>query len=344
MEPHQPHFHSHGHRGHSHGAPSHEGLRAHTPATWLSTNYRLGIAAAILLVLVLSACLVTVGPGEAIVITRIGNPIRVLVTPGLRWKWPAPIDGTIRVDLRMRTTSSGLQDVGTRDGLRIIVQAYAAWQVPDDPEHVRQFLRAVRNQPDVAAAQLRSFIASSLEITTSSFDLASLVNTDPGKIQLAELEERLRTRIDEQALQVYGISIRQVGIERLTLPTETLDATIDRMKAERDTVAAQRSAEGQREAAEILSNATRDSRILIAKAQADAAAIEANARVQAAGIYKRAYDTDPQLYSMLRSFDTLDETLGANTRLILRTDAAPFRVLVDGPGTCATHKSDERTR
>ena len=29
--------------------------------------------------------------------------------------------------------------------------------------------------------------------------------------------------------------------------------------------------------------------------------------------------------------DTLDGSVGANTRLILRTDAAPFRAFVDGP-------------
>ena len=34
---------------------------------------------------------------------------------------------------------------------------------------------------------------------------------------------------------------------------------------------------------------------------------------------------------LLRSLDTLDTVVGDNTRLILRTDAAPFRVLVDGP-------------
>ena len=56
--------------------------------------------------------------------TRFGDPVRVLTEPGLAWKLPAPIEGTIPVDLRLRTTSSGLQDVGTRDGLRILVQAY----------------------------------------------------------------------------------------------------------------------------------------------------------------------------------------------------------------------------
>jgi membrane protease subunit HflC len=323
--------HHHHHHGHSHAAHGH-GREALPPAPWLARHYRYLVAGAIVLVLVLSACLVTVEPGEAVVVTRIGNPVRVLTSPGLALKWPAPIEDTIPVDLRLRTTSSGLQDVGTRDGLRIIVQAYVAWQVPGDPAHVRQFLRAVRNQPDIAAEQLRSFVGSTLEISASSFDLADLVNTDPSRIQLDRFEDRLRARIDAQALEVYGITVRQVGIERLTLPEETLQATIERMKAERDTVAAQRSAEGQREAAAISSDAARDSRIAVARAQADAADTEAKARVQAAAIYKQAYDADPALYSMLRSFDTLDATLGANTRLILRTDAAPFRVLVDGPG------------
>jgi membrane protease subunit HflC len=34
---------------------------------------------------------------------------------------------------------------------------------------------------------------------------------------------------------------------------------------------------------------------------------------------------------MLRSLDTLDSVVSANTNLILRTDAAPFQALVQGP-------------
>jgi membrane protease subunit HflC len=211
------------------------------------------------------------------------------------------------------------------------VQAYVAWQVPAEPAHVRQFLRAIHNQPDVAADQLRSFIGSVLEITVSSFDLATLINTDPTQVQLAQLESRLRERIDAEALKVYGVNVRQVGIERLTLPAETLSATVARMRAERETVAAQRQAEGERRASEILSNADRDSRVLLAQAKADAAQIDAKSRVEAADIYGKAYAENRDLYTLLRSLDTLDSVVGSNTRLILRTDAAPFRVLVDGP-------------
>jgi hypothetical protein len=69
------------------------------------------------------------------------------------------------------------------DGLRIIVQAYVAWQVLGDPGNVQRFMRAVQNQPDEAARQ--------------------------------------------QLLSTCGVRVLQVGIERLTLPSVTLTATVD---------------------------------------------------------------------------------------------------------------------
>ena len=321
------------HHHHHHGEPGH--AHDHGSGTAFRFTPRLVVAVVVVLALLLSACLVLVSPGQAIVVTRFGNPVRVITASGLAAKLPAPIDNTVAVDLRLRTTSSGLHDVGTRDGLRIIVQAYIAWQIPDDAEHIRQFLRAMRNQPEIAAEQLRSFTGSALEITASSFDLASLVNTDPGQIKLDQFENALRQRINEQALKVYGITIRQVGLERLTLASDTLSATIERMKAERETVAAERSAQGQRMADQIRSNADRDSRVVQAQAKVEAADIEAKSRIASAAIYKQAYSTDPQLYTLLRSLESLDAIVGPNTRLILRTDAAPFRVLIDGTGTSA---------
>jgi membrane protease subunit HflC len=103
------------------------------------------------------------------------------------------------------------------------------------------------------------------------------------------------------------------------------------MKAERNTVATQRAAEGQRMAAQIQSDADRDSRVLIAQAKADVAEIEAKSRIEAANIYKTAYASDPSLYVMLRSLDSLGTVIGSGTTLVLRTDAAPFRALVEGP-------------
>ena len=294
---------------------------------------RLVLATVVVAGAVLAACAVMVGAGQAVVVTQFGAPVRVLTEPGLAWKLPMPVQSTIPVDLRLRTTSTGLQDVGTRDGLRVIVQAYVAWQVPDEADPVRRFVRAVRNDPDEAARQLRSFVGSALQVTASSFDFTDLVNTKPDTVRLAAFERKLQAQVAPQLLATYGIAVRQVGIERLSLPATTLAATVARMRSERETVAAQRTAEGLRAAAEIRADAARDARVIIAQAKTEAAGIEAASREEAARIHATAYAADPQLYLMLRSLDTLGTLVGGNTRLVLRADAPPFNVLVQGPPT-----------
>lgn len=330
--PHHPHSHSHG--GHHH----HESPERGGPWPW----GRFAIAAVLALFAALAASVVQVRSGEAVVITRFGDPTRVLLSPGLAWRWPTPLEAPLPVDLRIRSTSSGLQDVGTRDGLRIIVQAYVAWQVPADRDAVQRFMRAVQNQPDEAARQIRAFVGSALETTASGFDLASLVNTDAGQVRIDAFEWRLREQIEKALLDTYGVRVLQVGVERLTLPSVTLGATVERMRAERETIATERAAEGKREAAQIRSQAERDARVMVADATVKAAEIQAQASVDAAHTYGQAYASAPQLYNLLRSLDTLGTVITPTTRLVLRTDAAPFRALIDGPGAAAGNTGGQR--
>lgn len=325
---HASHDHDHDH-DHDHGHHHHD--HAQTPGHARPAWRRIGVAALLVLVMAATACFVQVRVGEATVITRFGNPSRVLTEPGLAWRWPVPFEAAVPVDLRLRTTSSGLQDVGTRDGLRIIVQAYIAWQVAPDAQSIQLFMRAVQNQPDEAARQIRTLVGSALETTASGFELGDLVNVEANKVRIDDFEQRLREQIEQQLIKTYGVRVVQVGIERLTLPKVTLDATVDRMRAERETIATERTAEGKRKAAEIQSAAERDARIVEADANVKAAQIQAQSQVQAADIYAKAYAGAPELYTLLRSLDTLGSIINPSTRLVLRTDAAPFRALVDGP-------------
>jgi membrane protease subunit HflC len=287
----------------------------------------------VVLFAIAAACVVKVRSGEATVVTRFGNPTRVLLEPGPALRLPLPFEATVPVDLRIRTTASGLQDVGTRDGLRVIVQAFVIWQVQADSSDIKRFMRAVQNQPDEAARQIRTFVGSLLQTSAAEYDLADLVNTDATKVRLTDLESRLQDQISPQLLATYGVRVLQVGIERLSLPAVTLAATVERMRAERETVATERTAVGRRQAADIRSAAERDARIIAANATVKAADIEAQSKVQAARIYGRAYASAPDLYSLLRSIDTLSTIITPGSKIILRTDAAPFRALVDGPPT-----------
>jgi len=292
---------------------------------------RYSIAALLILLALLTACLVQVQAGKATIITRFGSPVRVLLTPGLAWRLPAPFETPLDVDLRSRSTSSGLQDVGTRDGLRVIVQAWAIWKVSPEQQNVLRFIRAVQNQPDEAARQIRTFISSSLETTTSNYALSDIVNTDSKQVKISQLEQQIRAQLKTQLLNSYGIELIDVGIERLTLPAVTLNATVERMRAERETIATERTAEGNRLAAEIRSKADRDARITEADASVEAASITARAQQDSAAVYAKAYSLDPQLYNLLRSLDTLTDVVNKSTRIVLSTDAAPFKALVQKP-------------
>jgi membrane protease subunit HflC len=299
---------------------------------------RVAIALLLIITGILAATLVVVAQGSAMVITRFGDPVRVQVSPGLTWRIPAPIERTVPVDLRLHTTATGLHDVGTKDGLRIQVAAFIAWRVPAEAPRILQHLRSVRGDADEAAMQVRSFLGSALETEVSRFAMAELVNSDAKQVHLDDLEKALYKRLSQQVRDTYGIDVIQVGIERLGLPVSTIKVTVERMSAERQTAAAEKKAKGSQLAAEINQAAFRDSRIVVAKALEEAASIEAAARTEAAAIYAKAHAADPQLYNFIRGLDALDQIITSGTRLVLRTDAAPFRVIVEGPVSPANVK------
>ena len=315
------------HHSHHHDAPVPKTTHGQIGRPWM----RIGIAGALIVVAFLAATLVVVAQGSAVVITRFGDPVRIQVQPGLTWRIPAPIERTVSVDLRLHTTATGLHDVGTKDGLRIQIAAFIAWRVPAEAPRILQHLRAVRGDADEAAMQVRSFLGSALETEVSRYTMADLVNAEIAQVKLDALEQDLHRRLAQHVHDTYGIDVVQVGIERLGLPSSTIKVTVERMIAERQTAAAEKKAKGSLLAADINQTAFRDSRIVIAKAQEEAAAIEAKAKTEAAGIYASAHAADPQLYAFLRGLDTLDQIITSGTRIILRTDAAPFKALVDGP-------------
>jgi membrane protease subunit HflC len=192
-------------------------------------------------------------------------------------------------------------------------------------------LRAAGHNADEAARDIQGLLDTALVRAASGFASADLPGSNPGTLLPAAFGGRLKEAIEKQARQAFGVVVLHTGIARLTLPEATLAATEARMRAQLDADAAERIARAQIEASEIRAEADRDSRIAVAEAQTDAANIEAAAAKEAADIQAKAYIADPDLYLMLRSLDTLSTMVGPSTRLVLRTDAAPFNLLVQGP-------------
>lgn len=266
-----------------------------------------------------------VASNEGTVLTRFGSPVRTLTEPGLYFKWPWPIDTVNRFDARLSFYDTRLSEALTQDKRNVILPVFLAWRVSDP----LKFLQAL-GTPDAAPGKLDSLATSARNALLGRYDFQQLVTTDPAKLKLAELEQRLGDAIRPPALAAFGIAIEQVGIKRIALPETNTLYVFERMKAERGQYAARFRAEGRREAEELRAKTDAERTVLLAEAQKFAEETRGKAEAEAARIYADAHSQDPEFYKFLRELETLRKVMKENSTLILDTDTSPFNQLKAG--------------
>src|ERR1700692_4747655 len=163
--------------------------------------------------------------------------------------------------------------------------------------------------------------------TLGGHDLSALVSTNPGDLQVDQIESELLASTAPMALRNYGVTVEQIRLERLALPAENVTAVFEQMRAERRQFAAKFEAEGEREASRIRSEAELEAARIRAKGAEEEARIRGTSAAQVAKTYASAHRVNPELYRFTRSLDSLDKLISGNTSLILRTDTEPFSLL-----------------
>ena len=269
-----------------------------------------------------SATTVVVTEGQAVLITRFGRPLRAATTPGLHWKLPWPIDGTLSLDMRRRIYETGQTEMLTRDKKNIIARTFVVWRVGD----ALTFAQAIGSEPG-AEGKLDGLLTNAAIGTLGGHDLSALVSTTPSDLQVDQIESELLASTAPLAMHSYGVSIEQIRLERIALPEENVTAVFDQMRAERHQFAARYEAEGEQAASKIRSEADLEAAQIRAKGTEEEARIRGESAAQVAKTYADAHRIDPELYRFTRSLDSLDKLVTGNTSLILRTDSEPFSLL-----------------
>lgn len=288
----------------------------------LQVVFRLLITAVIVAVLGFAMCSFQVSSNEAVVLTRLGSPVRTLTEPGLYAKWPTPIDTVNRFDLRLQFLDTRLSEALTQDKRNVILPMFVAWRISDP----LKFLQSL-GTPAAVPAKLDSLTTSARNALLGRVDFAELVSTDPAKLKLDALESDLMTTLKPQALAAFGIAIEQLGFKRIALPEANTLYVFERMRAERGQYAARFRAEGRREAEELRAKTDAEKAVLLASAQKYAEETRGRAEAEAARIYAEAHAQDPAFFRFVRELETLRKTARENTTLILDTDTAPFSQL-----------------
>jgi len=256
---------------------------------------------------------------EQVVILQLGKPVRTIVDPGLNVKLPFPFQEKIVFDDRLLEYDSPPEEILSKDKKSLIVDNYVRWKIIDP----LQFLKTVQAIP-TAKSRMDDIVYSELRRELGTHDMVEIITENREDIM------DVVTKASNEATLSYGISVIDVRIRRVDLPSENEESIYARMEAERKRQANKFRSEGSEEAQKIRAATDRDKTIILADAYKEAEKIRGEGDAKAVQVYARSYSSDPKFYEFVRTLDAYKKVVDDKTTLVLPSDSKLFKLLIEG--------------
>jgi membrane protease subunit HflC len=264
----------------------------------------------------------TVQQTETVLITQLGEPKRVIDTPGLNVLIPI-LQTAIPFDKRLLDYESPPEEVILGDQRRLIVDSFTRYRITNPLD----YYKAVGPTEDGIRARLSSVVTSSLRRVLGSETLLDVLSAQRERIMATA-----RQQVNAE-LHGFGVDVVDVRIRRADLPAENTQAILQRMQSERDRVARQARAEGAEAAAKIRADADRQRTVILADARANADRLRGEGEAQTIAIFANAFQRDPGFFATWRTLQAYKEALAnSHTRLVISPDN-DFLRLMQGTGS-----------
>ena len=256
---------------------------------------------------------------QQVVILQLGKPVRTIVEPGFNAKLPFPFQERIVFDDRLLEYDSPPEEILSKDKKSLIVDNYVRWKIVDP----LQFLKTVQAIP-TAKSRMDDIVYSELRRELGTHDMVEIITQNREEIM------DVVTKASNEATLSYGISVIDVRIRRVDLPSENEESIYARMEAERKRQANKFRSEGSEEAQKIRAATDRDKTIILADAYKEAEKIRGEGDAKAVQVYARSYSSDPKFYEFVRTLDAYKKVVDDKTTLVLPSDSKLFKLLIEG--------------
>jgi len=252
-----------------------------------------------------------------------GEVTAVVEEPGLNFKIPL-LHEIVYYDDRILPLETQPLEVTPADDRRLVVDAFARWRIKDTV----QFRRAVGSSGVVGAGQrLERILNASLREVLGGVTSGQVLSADRVAL-MNEIRDRSRTEASS-----LGVEILDVRIKRADLPEQNLEATFERMRAEREREAADEIARGNEAAQRVRAQADRTVTETTSEAKKDAEIIRGEADAQRNAIFAEAFGRDPEFFAFYRSLNAYTTSLtGDNSTLVISPDSEFFDYLKSDTG------------
>ena len=295
----------------------------------------------LVVLVVVSGTVYLVYETQQVIITQFGEPVGEPVKePGLHVKRPFVQDANY-FEKRFLEWDGDANQIPTKDKRFIYVDSYARWRITDPLlffQRLRDELGAQSRLDDILHGETRNTVAKHnlIEVVRSTNrEFAVAVDLEQG--ETAEISKRIesgRAMLAQQVLESASRRTSDLGIEvldfrfkRIEYVEEVQKEVYSRMISERNRIAEQFRSEGAGEAARINGEKDRELKVITSEAYRQAQEIKGRADATATEIYAKAHGLDPTFYRFQKSMETLRQTIGEDTVLVLTTDGDLLRYL-----------------
>jgi len=269
---------------------------------------------------------------EVAVKVRLGRADQssIIREPGLKFRWPYPIESIETYDIRLHTLDTPETEIKTLDGKNVIVGAYAIWRI-EDP---LQFYKRVRTVPE-AEKQMTPRLSQVQAAVIGQASLSDLVNRDVKQKEASyqRLLGQMLEGVRHELLADYGIGVAKVGIRRISLPREATQQVFESMRQERNKLAARYRQEGKSKAEAIKARAEANAKQILAFAERKAKEIESAGIQASTRILAAIPEEDRPFFEWLRWLDALRAALAQKTTIFIDQESPLFEPFVRPPLT-----------
>ena len=279
-------------------------------------------AIVVVIALALSSIFV-VDEREKALVLQFGQIVRVQEEPGLGFKLPL-IQEVAKYDDRILSLDTPAIEVTPSDDRRLEVDAFARYRI-EDVVRFRQAVGAggIRVAEDRLVAILNAQIR---EVLGADQVTSDTILSEDRRILMNRIRDGARIEGDS-----LGIDVVDVRLKQTNLPSQNLDATFARMRAEREREAEDERARGREAAQRVTALADRTVAETLSEAERDAQIARGEADAEANRVFAGAYSADPEFFDFYRSMQAYEGALlGANSTMVMTPDSDFFNYLYSG--------------
>jgi membrane protease subunit HflC len=247
---------------------------------------------------------------------RLGEIVDSEYAPGLHFKAPWPINNVRKFDKRILTLDTQPERFLTNEKKNVSVNFFVKWRIQSPALFYTSFTGDERQ----AGLRLMQIIKNGLQLEFDQRTIRQVVSDDR-----SQMMTNLTSKGNEEVAQ-FGIEIVDVRIKQIELPPDVRTSVFQRMRAERERIAAEHRAQGEEAAKGIRAVADRERTVLRAEAERDAEVTRGEGDARATDIYGKAYSRNKEFYDFYRSMNAYRSALAnKNDVLVLEPDSEFFK-------------------